>query len=99
MVKKNSRLYKLLKAEVPINTTSEVKDTFDSVNKALSDAFELASKQPIQGNQHFSMTDASFKSAGYAQMIEDKPDQIIPSRRKMYSSVAFGSKNFPPAQL
>ena len=32
--------YKLLKTEVPIKITSELKETFDSVNKALSDACE-----------------------------------------------------------
>ena len=34
--------YKLLKTEVPINITSELKETFDSVNKALNDACELS---------------------------------------------------------
>ena len=43
------------------------------------------------------MTDASFRSAGYALMIEDNPDQKIQSRRK--TPVAFGSKTFSPAQL
>ena len=42
--------YKLLKAEVPINISSDLKETFDSVNKALSDACQLALKQPIGGN-------------------------------------------------
>ena len=45
------------------------------------------------------MTDASFRSAGYALMIEDNPDQKIQSKRKTYAPVAFGSKNFSPAQL
>ena len=36
--------YRLLKAEVPINITSELKETFDSINKALIDACELALK-------------------------------------------------------
>ena len=44
------------------------------------------------------MTDASFKSAGYALMIEDNPDQKIQSKRKTYAPVAFGSKIFSPAQ-
>ena len=44
---KLSPFYKLLKAETPINTTSEVKDTCDSVSKALSDAREVALRQPI----------------------------------------------------
>ena len=84
---------------MPINFTSELKETFDSVNKVLSDACELALKQPIPGNQLVLMTDASFRSAGYALMIEDNPDQKIQSKRKTYDPVAFGSKNFSPEQL
>ena len=49
MAEKLNPFYKLLKAEVPINITSELKETFDSVNKALSDACRLALKQPILG--------------------------------------------------
>ena len=75
MAEKLNRFYKLLKAEVPINITSELKETFHSVNKALSDACQLASKQPIPGKQLVLMTHASFRSAGYALMIEDNPDQ------------------------
>ena len=45
------------------------------------------------------MTDATFTSAGFALMIEDNPDQKIQSKRKTYAPVAFGSKNFSPAQL
>ena len=99
MAEKLNPLYKLLKAEVPINITSELKDTFDSVNKALSDACELALKQPIPRNQLVVMTDASFKGAGYALMINDNPDQNSQSKRKTYAPVAFGSKIFSPAQL
>ena len=51
MAEKLNPFYKLLKTEVPINITSELKETFDSVNKALSDACELAMKQPIPGKQ------------------------------------------------
>ena len=99
MAEKLNPFYKLIKTEVPINITSELKDTFDSVNKALSDACELALKQPIPGKQLVLMTDASFRSAGYALMIEDNPDQKIQSKRKIYAPVAFGSKIFSPAQL
>ena len=49
MAEKLNPFYKLLKTEVPINITSELKETFDSVNKSLSDASELALKQPILG--------------------------------------------------
>ena len=85
--------------EVPINITSELKETFDSVNRALSDACELALKKPIPGKQLVLMTDASFRNAGHALMIEDIPDQKIESKRKTYAPVAFGSKISSPAQL
>ena len=88
-----------MKAEVPINITSELKEAFGSVNKALSDASQLALKQPIPGKQLVLTTDASFKSAGYALMIENNPYQKIQSKRKTYASVAFGSKIFSPTQL
>ena len=77
MAEKLNPFYKLLKAEVPINITPELKGNVDSVNKALSDACELTLKQPIPGKQLVLMTDASFRSAGYALMIEDNPDQKI----------------------
>ena len=99
MAEKLNPVYKLLKAEVPINITSELKEIFDSVNKALSDACQLALKQTIPGKQFVLMTDASFRSAGYALMVEDNPDQKIQSKRKTYALVAFGSKVFSPAQL
>ena len=99
MTEKLNPFYILLKTEVPINITSELKETFDSVNKALSDACELALKQSIPGKQLVLLMDASFRSAGYALKIEDNPDQKIQSKRKTYAPVAFGSKNFPSAQL
>ena len=99
MAEKLHPFYKLLKTEEPINITSELKGTFDSVNKALTDACGLALKQPIPGKQLVLMTDANFRSAGYALMIEDNPDQKIQSKRKTYAPVAFGSKIFSPAQF
>ena len=99
MAEKLNPFYKLLKTEVPTNITPELKETFDSVNKALSDACELALKQPIPEKQLVLMTDASFRSAGYALMIEDSPDQKIESKRKTFAPVAFGSNVFSPAQL
>ena len=96
MIKKLNPLYKILKAEVPINITSEFIETFDSVNKAPSDACELALKQPMPGKQCALLTDASFRNAGYALMVEENPDQKIQSKRKTYAPVAFGSKIFSP---
>ena len=91
--------YKLVKAEVPINITLELKESFNSVNKALSYACQLALKQPIPGKKLVVMTDASFKSASYALMVEDNPGQKIQSKKKTYAPVAFESKIFSPAQL
>ena len=93
------QFYKLLKTEGPIKITSELKKTFDSVNEALSEDCQLALQQLIPGNRPVSMTDASFRSAGYDLMVEDDPDQKILSKRKTYAPVAFGSKIFSPAQL
>ena len=45
------------------------------------------------------MTDASFRSAGYALMIEDNLDQKIQSKRKTNALVAFDSKFFSPTQF
>ena len=99
MAEKLNPFSKLLKAVVPINITSELKETFDSVNKAVSDACQLALKQPIPGKQLILMTDAGFGSAGYALMIKDNPDQKIQSKRKTHAPVSCGSKAFSPAQL
>ena len=99
MAEKLNPFYNLLKTEVPINITSELKETFDSIKKALSDACELALEQPIPGKQLVLMTDTNFRSAGYALMIDDNPDQKIQSKRKTYAPVAFGSKTFSSTQL
>ena len=98
MAEKFNPFYKLLKTEVPINIISESKEFFDSVNKTLNGACLLALKQSIPGKHLVLMTDASFRSAGYAPMIEDIPDQKIQSKRKSFAPVAFAS-NFSPAQL
>ena len=44
MAEKINLFYKLLKTEVTRNITSVLKELFDSINKALSDASELAFK-------------------------------------------------------
>ena len=73
MVEKLNPYYKLLKAQVLTNNTSELKETFDSMYKAISDASEQVLKQPLPRKQLFSMADASFRSAGYAFTMEDDP--------------------------
>ena len=96
MAEKLNPFYNFLKAELPISITSKLKENFDRVNKALSDACQLALKQPIPGKQLVLMTDASFRSAGDALMIECNPDQKIQSKKKTNAPVTFGSKVFSP---
>ena len=98
MTEKLNPFYRLLNAGTPINITLELRDTVDSVNKALSDACEWTFKQPNPGKQLVLMTDASFRSARYALMIEDNLDQKLKSERKTYTPVAFGSK-FSPQRI
>ena len=76
-----------------------MKETFDSVNKALSDSCQIELKQINPGKQLVLMTDASFRSAGYVLMTEDNPDQKIQSKRKTYAPVAFGYEISFPAQF
>ena len=99
MTEKLNLFYKHLKAEVPIRITTEMKETFDSVNNAMNDACQLALKQLIPEKQLVSMTDESFWSTGYALRIEDNPDLKIPSKRKTFAPVAFGSKISSHAKL
>ena len=96
---KPNPFFEMRETEVPNDITSKLKDTFDSVKKALSDACELALKQPIPENQLDLMMDASLRCAGYPLMIEENFDQKKQSKRKTYAPVWFGSKSFSPAQL
>ena len=82
MAEKIIAFYKLPKSEVPFNITSELEETFDSVNQALSDACKKALKQLIPGKQLLLMTDASFRSAGYALIIEAIPIRKYSQRGK-----------------
>ena len=99
MTEKLNKSYKVLKAEVTSNNTSELATVFETVSKALSDACELALKQTIPGKQLVLMADESFSCAGYALMIEDNPDHKIQPKKKTYATVAFGSEIFFLAQL
>ena len=73
MVEKLNPFYKFLKEQVPINITSELEETFDSVNNALNDACQLALWQPIPGKQLILKADASFRTAGVALMVLEFP--------------------------
>ena len=94
MAEKPNPFYKLLKTEVPINITSELKETFDSVNKAPSDACEVALKQLIFGKQLVLKTDGSFRSAGFALMFEDNPNQKSNQRGRLTHLSPLGQKCF-----
>ena len=73
--------------------------TFENINKALDNACGLWLKQPLPNKQYVLMTDANFKNAGYAFMIEENADEKLTSVKKTYAPVAFGSKTFSPSQI
>ena len=99
MVKKLNPFCKLIRAVLEINIKSEHEELSDSVDKAISDAFELALKKPLPGKQLVVMTDTSLWIAGYDLMIENIADKKIQSERKMHEHVAFGSRKFSSTQL
>ena len=91
--------HELVKADKPIKITNEIIGTFDNINKALDNACGLWLKQPLPNKQYVLMTDANFKNAGYALMIEENADEKLTSVKKTYAPVAFGSKTFSPSQI
>ena len=99
MVKELNPFSKLLKAETPINKMSELMETFDLVNKALSYACELALKQHLPGKHSVSMTNAFFRCAVNVLKVGDNSEQRIQSWKKVCAPVALRSKTSSPAQL
>ena len=51
MAEKLNFFYQLLKTGVPIKITSELRETFESVNEALSDACEIALTHSVLGRK------------------------------------------------
>ena len=90
MTGKLNLVYKLSKAEMQLNITSELEGAFDSVSKAFSVACEPALEQRSPGKQLLLLTDASFRSAAYALTTEDNPGNVIQSKRKT------SDQKFPP---
>ena len=84
---------------MPLNITSELKKAFNSVDKALTDACEPELKQPFPGKRLVMMTDTNFRRAGYAIMIEHKPDYKIQPKKNTYAPKAFELKLISPAQF
>ena len=91
--------HELVKADKPIKITHEIIATFEHINKALDNACGLWLKQPLPNKEYVLMTDANFKNAGYALMIEENADEKLTSVKKTYAPVAFGSKTFSPSQI
>ena len=60
---------------------SEFKETFYSVNRALSEACKFALKQTLPGKQIVLMSEAMLRLSSCALKIEDKPEQKTQSKR------------------
>ena len=88
-----------IKTDKPIQIDQQIIKTFTQINQSLKNACGLALRQPTPDKQYVLMTDANFKSAGYALMIEEDPDERLTSVRETYTPVEFGSKTFSPAQI
>ena len=87
-------VYELLKADSKIRTLDELVEKFMKINASLAEACRLALRQPIAGKKYVLMTDASFRASGYARMIKENDERKIPSGRKTFAPVAFGSRVF-----
>ena len=81
MAGKLNPFYNLPKAGTQIEITSELKETFDAVSRALNKACELALKQAIARKQLVVMTEATFQSAVFALMVEDNADPRTQSKQ------------------
>ena len=74
-----------------IKITNEAIATFEGINKALDNAYGLWLKQPLPKTNYVLMTDANFKDAGYALIIEENGEKKLTSVKKDKNPVAFGS--------
>ena len=89
--------YKLLKTDNSINIVQALVDTFDIGQQRLGiHACELSLKQALPGKQLILMTGASFRSAGYALMIEDDPQQKIQLKMETFRTNWFWIKIYLP---
>ena len=80
---------KLPEAELLINKTSQLKETFISINQELSDTCDLPIKQRIPGKHFILMTDASFGSPGEHKWLRLIKAKKIQSKWKTCASMAF----------
>ena len=93
------QLLKTTDAKTKITLTPDIMREFRGINETLDSCCQLALRQPLPGKQLVLMTDASFKAAGYAVLIEDDPNQKYTPTRKTYAPIAYGSKTYSPSQI
>ena len=90
-----SQLLKTTVTKTKIPITSDIMKKSCQANEALDRCCQLA----LPGKQLVLTTDASFRAAGYAVLIEDDPNQKCTSTRKTYAPIAYGSKTYSPYQI
>ena len=83
-------MYELLKADSKLRISEELVDNFKEINASIAEACGLALRQPIAGKQYVLTTDASFRSSGYALMIEEDDERKLLSKQKTFAPVTFG---------
>ena len=102
LAKRLTPIFQLLKttdAKAKIPITPDIMKEVREINEAVDQCCQLALRQPLPGKQLVLMTDASFRAAGYAVLIEDDPNQKYTSARKSYAPIAYGSKTYSPSQI
>ena len=93
------QLRKTLDSKPKILINPDIMKEFREINEALHQYCQLALRQPIPGKQLVLMTDPNFQAAGYAELIEDDPNQKYASTRKTYAPIAYGSKTNSLSQI
>ena len=85
-----SPFFKLLKETSKFYVPTILVGDSTNLNKLLEIFCQLALKPPLKNKQLIVMSDANFRAAGYAIIIEDDPNQKVQSKRKTYAPIAFG---------
>ena len=96
MAEKLISFHKILKADTPVNETSELRISPNSINKASNNVRELASKQRLFGKRTVVTTDSSFSSGAYALTVRYNQEQKVLSEKKSNAPLAFVWKIFFP---
>ena len=90
--------YKLLKKEAKLEVDETHVEALGNLKRDLFDATNTTLRLAKPGLQYVLLCDASYHGAGFLLMVEDDT-KVLPSGKKSYAPVSFGSHLFNTAQL